>query len=270
MMVTNILGEQSFQMAFIQRNHVVQQVSPTASHPPLRDAILPWSSKGSSLGNDPCRFDRCDHLKPKLLIAIKDQVFVNGFKGKRLAQLLDDPSAGRMLRDVNVQDVPPVMTDDEEAVEHAERDRWHSKEIHGRNRFPVVRRKACHRLAGSGSLGARFIQREMVLSQSSKPSMQSSPWIRGAPQVGFSTTIRKINSRTSFGVGLLPTWLRTLEISRQYTQKPARCQRTMVSGVTMMRECFQADQTRRAITQKSLSKRSRLGRGCRRFSTTSC
>jgi hypothetical protein len=45
MMVTNILGEHSFQVAFIQRNNVVQQVSPTASDPPLRDAILPWTSE---------------------------------------------------------------------------------------------------------------------------------------------------------------------------------------------------------------------------------
>jgi len=66
--------------------------------------------------------------------------------------------------------------------------------------------------------------------------------------------MRKINSRTSFGVGLLPTCLRTLEINRQYIQKPVRCQRTTVSGATMRRDCFQADQTRRAITQKNLSK----------------
>ena len=66
------------------------------------------------LGNDPGGFHRCDHLKPKLLIAIKDQVFVRGFKGKCLAQLVDDPTAGRMFRDVNVQDAPPIMTDDEE------------------------------------------------------------------------------------------------------------------------------------------------------------
>src|SRR5438105_1372005 len=77
------------------------------------------------------------------------------------------------------------------------------------------RRKASQRLAGSGSLGARFIQREMVLSERSKPRMSSSPWILGAPQVGLSATIRKISSRTSFGVGLLPTSVRTLEISLQ-------------------------------------------------------
>jgi hypothetical protein len=50
--------------------------------------------------------------------------------------------------------------------------------------------------------------------------MRSSPCIRGAPHVGFSTSIRKINSRTSFGVRFLPTCLRTLEISRQYIRSP--------------------------------------------------
>ncbi len=93
------------------------------------------------------------------------------------------------------------------------------------------------------------------------------PW---CSPVGFSATIREINSRTTFDVGLLPTCFRTLEISRQYIRKPVRCQRTTVSGVTRMRESFQADQTLRAITQKSLSSRPRIGRGCRRFSVTSC
>src|SRR5271166_5819855 len=43
-----------------------------------------------------------------------------------------------MLGHVNVQDSPPIMSDDEETVEHAEGNRWHSEEVHGRNRFPVV------------------------------------------------------------------------------------------------------------------------------------
>jgi hypothetical protein len=52
MMVTNILGEQSLQMAFIQRNNLVQQMSPTASHPTLRDAILPGTPEGSSVAGE--------------------------------------------------------------------------------------------------------------------------------------------------------------------------------------------------------------------------
>jgi len=91
----------------------------------------------------PVAFTAAITSNPKLLIAIKDQVFVRGLKWKRLSQLLDDPTARRMLRDVNVQDAPTIMTDDKEAVEEAECNRWHS---------------------------------------------ESSPWIRGAPQVGFSTS----------------------------------------------------------------------------------
>ena len=132
------------------------------------------------------------------------------------------------------------------------------------------RRKASHRLVGSGSRGARRIQREIVRSETSKPSMRSSPWMRGAPHVGFSRSIRKINSRISLDVCFLPTRFLTREISLQYERKLARCHRTTVSGVTMMRACFHPDQNRWMATQKSLSKMLRSGRGRRRFSTASC
>jgi len=107
-------------------------------------------------------------------------------------------------------------------------------------------------------------------SEMSNPSISSSPWMRGAPQVGFSTTMRKINSRTSFGVGLRPTGPRTREISLQYMRKPARCQPTTVPGVTTMIDCFHWDHRRLTATRKSLSNRLRAGRGRRRFSTVNC
>ena len=56
--------------------------------------------------------------------------------------------------------------------------------------------------------------------------------MRGAPQVGFSATMRKIRSRTSLNVCLLRTCLLALETNPQYSRKPPRCQRTTVSGVT--------------------------------------
>src|SRR5215472_1659194 len=127
-----------------------------------------------------------------------------------------------------------------------------------------------NRLPGSGSLGARLIQREIFRSEMSNPSISSSPWMRGAPQVGFSATMRKTNSSRSFGVGLRPTGPRTREITLQYMRKPARCQRTTVSGVTMMTACFHRDHSRLMATQKNLSNRLRAGRGRRRFSTVNC
>jgi len=78
-----------------------------------------------------------------------------------------------------------------------------------------LRRNASQRLAGSGFVETRFIQREMVLSETSKPSIRSSPWMRGAPQLGFSVTIWKMRSRTSFGVCLPPMCFLVFEIILQ-------------------------------------------------------
>jgi len=133
-----------------------------------------------------------------------------------------------------------------------------------------LRRKASQRLAGSRFVETRFIQREMVLSETSKPSIRSSPWIRGAPQLGFSVTIWKMRSRTSFGVCLPPMGFLVFEIILQYQRNPARCHRTTVSGVTTRSACFHPDQHRRMSSQKSLSNKYNFGRGWCRLSTTSC
>ena len=114
------------------------------------------------------------------------------------------------------------------------------------------------------------IQREIVLSETSNPSIRSSPWIRGAPQVAFSATIRNIRLRTSFEIRFRPITHRALEIARQYNLNPVQCQPTTVSGLTTMRACFQPDQNLRAKTQKILSNARSLGLGCFRFRMASC
>src|SRR4029077_1320287 len=58
--------------------------------------------------------------------------------------------------------------------------------------------------------------------------------MRGAPQVGFSETIRKIKARTSLLTRFRPPTCLTLEIHDQYKRNPARCQFTTVLGVTKM------------------------------------
>src|ERR1700688_4120805 len=73
-------------------------------------------------------------------------------------------------------------------------------------------RKLSQHLAGSESLGACGIHRETVRSDTANPSIRSSPCIRGAPQVEVSATIRKIRSRISLEIFLLPIARRALEI----------------------------------------------------------
>ena len=66
----------------------------------------------------------------------------------------------------------------------------------------------------------------------SMPSLSSSPWMRGAPQAGFSRHILRIRSRTSREMSGRPGWpRRTFQV--QNNRNPARCQARTVSGLTM-------------------------------------
>jgi hypothetical protein len=80
-----------------------------------------------------------------------------------------------MTGDIEMQDAPSIMTDDEEAIQHAERDRGHGEKVHGCNGFPVIAQEGQPAFGWLGGLGARRIQREIVRSETSKPSMSSSP-----------------------------------------------------------------------------------------------
>ena len=94
--------------------------------------------------------------------------------------------------------------------------------------------------------------------------------MRGAPQVGFSATIRKMRSRNSVLTHFLPVRIRCRESHVQYSLKPSRCQRTTVSGWTRINACFHLGQNRCNITQKHLSDAANRGRGVFRFKTESC
>src|SRR5260370_9867373 len=76
--------------------------------------------------------------------------------------------------------------------------------------------------------------------------------MRGAPQVGFSATIRRIKARTSLLTRLRPPTCLTLEIQVQYKRNPARCQFTTVLGVTNTRGLVHPDQHVFNATQNSL------------------
>ena len=116
MVVTNILGEQSLQMAFIHRDNVVQQVLSATFDPTLRYTVLPGTFEGGADRGYIQGSEGPGNFQPVFRIPIEDEIPGSRPKWKRLLQLLDDPTARRMLRDVNVQDASTIVADDEEAV----------------------------------------------------------------------------------------------------------------------------------------------------------
>jgi hypothetical protein len=61
--------------------------------------------------------------------------------------LLHNPKSLGISRLIEVQDLSPVVADDEKAVQNTKRERWDGEEVHGGNRFPMVSKK------GQPSLG---------------------------------------------------------------------------------------------------------------------
>ncbi len=139
--VANILREQAFQVAFVNCDDVIQEITPATPYPTLCHSILPRTFERGADRTHAEGSNRCGDFQSILGITIKDDEPWSGFKWKCFSQLLDDPQACRMLCDIEVQDAPTIVTDNEKAIERAESDRRNSKEVHRGNRFPVITEK---------------------------------------------------------------------------------------------------------------------------------
>ena len=170
--LANIVCEKSLEVALVEGDDMVEQVTPTAFHPTLCHAILPRTLQRSA---DPFDFHRSDRgwdIRPILGIPVEDEKPGCRPKGKGLPELLHDPTARRVSGDIDVQDAAAIVANDEKAIEHAKRDRWNREEIHCRDSFPVVAQKRKPTLgqlgisrrpthpAGDRSLGNIKIQHE--------------------------------------------------------------------------------------------------------------
>src|SRR6202022_85581 len=93
--------------------------------------------------------------------------------------------------------------------------------------------------------------------------------IRGAPQSLFARLISPMSVRSSAETFGLPTRLRDRQ--RQYARNPARCQRMMVSGLTIATTSRTDGNQRKSQTNRKRSVLLRCGRfGVRRRSTLTC
>src|SRR5712664_2884748 len=139
--VANILREETFQVAFVNCNDVIQEITAATPYPTLCDSILPRTFERGADWTHAQGSNRRGHFQSVLGITIKDDEPRGGSKWKCFSLLLDDPQACRMLCDIEVQDAPTIVTDDEKTIEHAEGDRRNSEEVHRGNRFPVIMEK---------------------------------------------------------------------------------------------------------------------------------
>ena len=103
-------------MLFVEWNHMIEDFSPTGSHPSLGHSVLPGRLYARLLGFQTRRLQKGDHIGIVFRIAIEDCVTIRTSLGKRFTKLLYHPLGSRMTSYVEMQNPAPTMLDYEEAI----------------------------------------------------------------------------------------------------------------------------------------------------------
>src|SRR5262249_19428512 len=197
-------------------------------------------------------------------IIVADQIARRCIPGKCLGDLLCQPLRRGMLGYREPEKLSSTMAHDQKG---------HSKVSVGTRQrstaaivFAWLRRNVRHVCDGGPRCLIMYL--ETANSATSKPSLSSSPWMRGAPHNGFSLLICRIRSRNSRSIFGRPA--RCRDFQRQKALKPARCQRRIVSGFTTWDESSRFGQIHVIQTNNARSLPcSRRRSGARRKATLS-
>src|SRR5215470_12253257 len=103
----------------------------------------------------------------------------------RFSHLLYDPKSTWVSRDLEAEDLPPVVTDDKEAIQNTKGERRHREEVHRCNRLamiaqegePALRRIGSSRSAPKPSRDRRLGEIETQLEQLPVNARRSPGWI---------------------------------------------------------------------------------------------
>jgi hypothetical protein len=185
------------QMHLAQDNDVVHTLAPDRSDQPFDNAVLPgrgWRGRlvpdahGAQSARDNAAIDP---------IPIADEVVRSLVPRKCLRYLTCNPFCRWICCDVGPEEVS-AEPDDDEGIEQVETDSWNNEQVLAAMSGAWLRKKVRHPWLG----GPRRLTMYLATLDwaTSIPSLSSSPWMRGAPQSGFSTLIRRTNARSSVSI----------------------------------------------------------------------
>ena len=184
-------------MALVQDHDAIQKLPSAASDPALGDTVLPGTPRCSPLRLDAHRLDHRDHALREDRVSVEHQVGRPGVVRERFPKLLHHPGCSRVLRDIEADDLPAAVVDQEPHGEDSKRHGRHHEEVHRRECLAVISNERPPRAHRSPARPySRQIPRHGAFGdvESELRELAVDP---GAPQVGFSHAIRTMSVRTS-------------------------------------------------------------------------
>ena len=101
--VGDVFTPQSPEVSLVQRDYVIEHFAANTSDPALCHSILPRAPNTRANRFQGTRLQKLEDIAVKLGVTVEQDVAVGTGKRQSLAQLLYDPVAGRMLREVVLQ-----------------------------------------------------------------------------------------------------------------------------------------------------------------------
>ena len=124
-----VRGKQSVEMSLVENDDVIQKLSAQATDCALNIGVLPRRGRrGHNLVNTQARQPSLNPITV-CAIAVTQKILRGGIERKRFRNLLGCPLRGRVLRDVEVDNFPAIVRQNDEYEQHFERRRWHDKEV---------------------------------------------------------------------------------------------------------------------------------------------
>jgi hypothetical protein len=142
MIIGDVILEETTQVNLVACNYVIQEISAAASDPTFCNSILPKTCGAYAFRLHCAGSQEIGYFLTKLAITIENRVAVKTRFPEGLPQLLHNPRAGRMFRDIEVEDPPPAVFDDKETIQDPEGESGYSEKVHGRDDLAVIAQKS--------------------------------------------------------------------------------------------------------------------------------
>jgi hypothetical protein len=138
MVVSQVIAPEASQVLFIQRNDMVQYLAAANCRPSAQPLRFATDCARCANGLETTGLEKPEYFTAELRVTVENDVPVATGKRQSLPELLDDPIAGRVRRDIEMQNPPPIMLDYKKAIKHAKRYGWNREEVESGDRFAVI------------------------------------------------------------------------------------------------------------------------------------
>ena len=133
-------------MPLVEDDEVIQTFSPNRSNDSFNKGILPWRSRSDEYFIDVHGFHPVDEHLAVDLVPVTNHVLWLAVVRKRCSDLASRPASCWMTRDVEMDDVPSVVSKDDKAVQDVESDRGDGEEIDSYDLFGMILQERSPRL----------------------------------------------------------------------------------------------------------------------------